>query len=41
MQTSDTTQTGMVRVALWREWQSMLADLENVGKVWSIVRNGQ
>lgn len=28
-----------IRVSLWREWKAMLADLANVGPVWSIVRN--
>jgi putative heme degradation protein len=30
---------GDIRVHLWREWQTMLADLTRVGPVWSIVRN--
>ncbi len=36
----DTGTPGSTRVALWREWQGMLADLHSVGPVWSIVRNG-
>ncbi len=37
----DRTEPNMIRVALWREWQGMLADLRNLGPVWSIVRNYQ
>jgi hypothetical protein len=35
----DAANPGDIRVALWREWQAMLADLTGVGPVWSIVRN--
>jgi putative heme degradation protein len=34
------TVDGGQRVALWREWSTMLDDLRDVGQVWSIVRNG-
>ena len=37
----DTSDANMIRIALWREWQTMLADIRDVGAVWSIVRNEQ
>lgn len=36
----DSTEPGFLRVALWREWETMLADVRDIGPVWSIVRNG-
>lgn len=36
----DVSQPDCVRVALWREWRTMLGGLPDIGPVWRMTRNG-